>query len=57
MRRDEPPFPPDAVDLETTSSTSVFHSPHTSHLPAHRACSAPQFVQRKTLLALAMLGI
>ena len=29
-----------------TSSTSVFHSPHTSQRPAHLGCSAPHSVQR-----------
>src|SRR5678816_1986938 len=35
--RDAPPFPP-PLDFGITSSTSVFHSPHTSHLPDQRGC-------------------
>jgi hypothetical protein len=36
------PMPVDAF-----SSTSVFHSPHASHLPDHRGVDAPQFWQTK----------
>src|SRR5688500_2988418 len=35
----------------TISSTSVFHSPHVSHLPAHLAYSAPHSVQRYAVRA------
>src|SRR5690606_14207743 len=35
-----PPIPP-----TVPSSTSVFHSPQPSHLPAQRACTVPQFWQ------------
>src|SRR5688500_16336565 len=45
----------DAADREAAiSSTSEFHSPHTSQRPAHWGCSAPQLVQRYTVLALGL---
>src|SRR6266545_2196900 len=46
------PLPPPGDGVRATgSSTSVFHSPQTSHLPAHRGWSAPQLVQRYIVLA------
>src|SRR3954467_9600563 len=38
----------------TSSSTSVFHSPHDSHLPCQRLYAAPQFWQTKESADLAM---
>src|SRR4051794_19852559 len=37
-----------------SSSTSVFHSPHDSHLPCQRLNAAPQFWQTKERVDLAM---
>src|ERR1700712_2573710 len=38
----------------TSSSTSVFHSPHDSHLPCQRLKAAPQFWQTKDRVFLAI---
>jgi len=38
---------PEATGAETVSSTSVFHSPQPSHLPAHLAVTEPQDWQTK----------
>ncbi len=34
---------PEPMPLLVPSSTSVFHSPQASHLPAQRWCTVPQF--------------
>src|SRR5215831_4326943 len=39
-----------------SSSASVFHSPHDSHLPCQRLYAAPQFWQTKERLDLAISG-
>jgi len=36
------PLPVAPGRISTASSTSVFHSPHASHFPAHLGCTAPQ---------------
>src|SRR3569623_224431 len=40
----------------TSSSTSVFHSPHVSQRPDHFGCSAPHSVQRYAVRALLFIG-
>src|SRR3977135_1954628 len=40
-----------------SSSASVFHSPHESHLPCQRLYAAPQFWQTKERVDLAMKGV
>src|ERR1044072_3870036 len=40
-----------------SSSASVFHSPHASHLPCQRLYAAPQFWHTKERLDLAMRGV
>ena len=42
--------------LPTTSSTSVFHSPHAGHLPTHLADSYPQLRQKNAFFNLAIAG-
>ena len=44
-----PPMPP-----LVPSSTSVFHSPQASHLPAQRECTLPQFWQMNWMRVLAI---